>query len=532
MKKLKTKNYISILMLAACLMCGCETQQQVKVPFNYGRFFHEASVDLDNYKPVQQRAGSQDPEVALAVAISGGGHRAGNFGMGVLLGLEGLLHPYRQGGNVLSEVDYFSTVSGGGFAAAAYLSSLHDYQLFSGQLQEVKDYSLAGAMGSQVKEDLCRCENKKSKSGSAELTDPCLKNNLGRNYHDDIVGGLFDAFSQYNRGYHLERAIDDYMFGYCWRQRKLKTLGDQTQQHSAGLTLGDIFIRKGSYDDVMLPYWVANATVLDNGAIFPFSPDHLKLYGVSGYTHRLTDFSKADQQDMRDFIDGMPMSVALRASANFPGVVPATTLTCQVEDQQLYLHLLDGGLGDNLGVVTAFNLLKQDQAQKKVLIVIDAFEAVTEPYSVLNNSPGLGTTISRVLMIALDSLRGRDYARLHTSPNETAPEQPLQVDGVWVVYISFEDLLCPDEQARNVYDRLVEYDVLYNEGRLAEELKKELKALNKNGDVIIRPYELARSVTTAFNITVAQQDMLFAVGRYIADKKQDQIFKAIDWTNE
>jgi predicted acylesterase/phospholipase RssA len=532
MRKLKMKNYISMLMLAACFMCGCQAQKQVKVPFNYGRFFHEASVNIDNYKSVQQRAGVQDPQIAVAVAISGGGHRAGNFGMGVLLGLEGLLRPYQQGGNVLSEVDYFSTVSGGGFAAAAYLSSLHDHQFFARQLQEAKGYSLAGAMSREVKEDKCRCENNKSELGLTEMTDPCLKRHLERNYHDDIVGGLLDVFSEYNRGYHLERAIDDNMFGYCWRQRKLKAIGDETQEHSAGLTLGDMFIRKGSYDEVMLPYWVANATILDNGAIFSFSPDHMELYGVSGYTHRLTDFSKGDREDMWDFISEMPMSVALRASANFPGVIPATTLTCEVQGQELYLHLLDGGLGDNLGVVAALNLLKQDEVQKKVLIVIDAFEAITEPYSVLSKSPGLGSTISRTLMIALDSMRGRDYARLRTSANELAAERPGQVDGVWVIYISFEDLLCPDDQVRGVYDRLVEYDVLYNAGRLAAELEKELGALNEKGDVIIRPYELARSVTTAFKLSVAQQDMLLAAGRYIVNAKQGQIFKSLSWTNE
>jgi hypothetical protein len=258
----------------------------------------------------------------------------------------------------------------------------------------------------------------------------------------------------------------------------------------------------------------------------------MELYGVSGYTHRLTVFSKGDEEDAWDFISEMPMSVALRASANFPGVVPATTLTCQVQGQELYLHLLDGGLGDNLGVVTAFNLLKQDKVQKKVLIIVDAFEATTEPYSTLSKSPGLGSTISRTLMLALDSMRSRDYARLRTMANEQAAERPGQVDGVWVVYISFEDLLCPDDQMRGVYDKLIEYDVLYNAGRLAGELEDELGALNKKGDVIIRPYELARNVTTAFKLSVAQQDMLLAAGRYIVNAKQGQIFEALGWTNE
>ena len=73
------------------------------------------------YRSVQDRP-SQDPEMAVAVAISGGGYRAANFGLGVLLALEKL--PMPSGQNVLSEVDYFSTVSGGGFPVGAYIASL------------------------------------------------------------------------------------------------------------------------------------------------------------------------------------------------------------------------------------------------------------------------------------------------------------------------------------------------------------------------------------------------------------------------
>jgi hypothetical protein len=67
-------------------------------------------VDLAEYRSVQERA-AQDSDIVIVVAISGGGQRAGNFGTGVLLGLEEI----KAGpGDLLDEVDYFSTVSGGG----------------------------------------------------------------------------------------------------------------------------------------------------------------------------------------------------------------------------------------------------------------------------------------------------------------------------------------------------------------------------------------------------------------------------------
>jgi hypothetical protein len=70
----------------------------------------KAMVDLSAYTSQQLRAG-QDGNVAVALAISGGGLRAGNFGLGVMLGLEQVS---TARGNLLAEVDYISTVSRGG----------------------------------------------------------------------------------------------------------------------------------------------------------------------------------------------------------------------------------------------------------------------------------------------------------------------------------------------------------------------------------------------------------------------------------
>ena len=93
----------------------------------------DAKVDLSAYASQQLRAG-QDADVAVALAISGGGLRAGNFGLGVMLGLEavGTTH-----GDLLAEVDYISTASGGGFPAAVWIASRHDHDPAQGP------YSLA-----------------------------------------------------------------------------------------------------------------------------------------------------------------------------------------------------------------------------------------------------------------------------------------------------------------------------------------------------------------------------------------------------
>lgn len=97
-----------------------------------GTPYVECSVDLTGYKSPQQRIGPQDANLALTIAISGGGFRASNFSAGVLAGLEQINPPDGRSGNCLCQVDYFSTVSGGGFTAAAYFSSLYDYMKSNG----------------------------------------------------------------------------------------------------------------------------------------------------------------------------------------------------------------------------------------------------------------------------------------------------------------------------------------------------------------------------------------------------------------
>ncbi len=527
---MKTIRFCSLLGVLIFVIAGCAPQVQVIVPPNYGRFFHEASVDLTNYKSVQLRNALQDPDIALAVAASGGGHRAGNFTAGVMLGLESIKMSAPQRGNVLSQVDYFSTVSGGGFAAAAYLSSMNDHHFFATQTRKnngtfAGPYSFAAAMETEFDDEQCSCRSRNNDRLLEALTDPCLKTQLERSYHGDILEAhsLGNLFSDNDRGDYLERAIDNNIMGHCWREKKLRKMAEDAQMRSVGLTLGDIFIPENSDKEIILPYWVANATVLANGAIFPFTPDHMQLYDVSGYTHRLNEVIAGDSEDTGTFIANMPMSVALRASANFPGVVPATTLRCKVHDDQLYLHLLDGGLGDNLGAITAMNLLKQDTAKRKVLIVIDAFEAVTEPYSTVKEAPGVGATIARTLMITLDSTRARVYARFREADQIKHP----RIDGVDVIYISFEDMLCDPSQEQQIYDELIEYDEQYNHSRLETELREDLMVFDENGDIEVSPYELTRSVATRFDISIAQQDMLFAVGRYIVDKKKERIINAM-----
>ncbi len=350
-------------------------------------------VKLDSYESVQRRPG-QRRDVAVAVAISGGGMRAANFASGVLMALE-TIEVRGAGGtrsNLLREVDYFSTVSGGGMAAGSYMVELLDY------LQKhPEDPSGAGFSFAAAAEDADGSEG--------------WRKSLSRNYQSSLAGSLVNPLmlGSLDRGDILENRLDAQVLG---------------RPAGRSLTLRDVFVPRGG-GVPRVPYWVTNATVYENGAIFPFTPDMMSRYSVSGYKHRLRRFDLDDPYDM-------PLAVGLKASASFPAAIPPTTLQSTRDPRHPRLHLMDGGLADNLGFITALRLLHQDKAPVKILIVIDAYNGRMEPFSKTVSPPGLVLSVLRTTSISLDSAHQHVRALLNVSTGQT---------GVDFTVIDFDQVL-------------------------------------------------------------------------------------------
>lgn len=140
-----------------------------------------------------------------------------------------------------------------------------------------------------------------------------------------------------------------------------------------GRTYGELgSLRSGA------PIFLANATSVDTGARFAFADD----------VFRATLGSR---------IDRFPLSVAVMASAAFPGVFNSVTLRKypvleatsrqKAETPSAYVHLLDGGPADNLGIESLIELANthQEAWQGRLptgelqapcfFIVVDAFPA-------------------------------------------------------------------------------------------------------------------------------------------------------------
>ena len=279
---------------------------------------------------------NQNSKIAVALAISGGGHRAANFGAGVLMGLEDV-----DGINLLKEIDYFSTVSGGGVPAGIYIKTLQESQ------------------------------TNKTKFEFKQEVNELVKKALRWSYDLDMWKGFFDTrmFGLLNKGDILENQFDKYIMGGP-AKRALGILP---------LKLSDLFVsKKRQANQVTLPWLVCNSSVYTNLSSFPVTPDLLDVYEINGYVHQL-------ERRILNNAGDLPLSVAMKASASFPFAVPATTFIRRNRNDNTedYVHLVDGGLVDNFGWRTALELLKNEteQVDKKFLIVVDANQGWRNPCS-------------------------------------------------------------------------------------------------------------------------------------------------------
>lgn len=294
------------------------------------------TVDIDRYKSVQSRP-NQHADWAVAMAISGGGSRSANFAMGVLLALEEL--QTSDSTTMLDEVDYFSTSSGGGFAAGAYLAALFERELFT----------------------------RDSAWDFPTYYEAVIRPSLKRSYINPLIGAWTNPkvwFSHVDEGDALEKAIDYHILGYKYRRYRFGRRGNRS------LLLGDVFIDKDSLDlPVRFPMVVANGTIYQNMAIFPFAPNIIDTFQISGYTHHMREIHGIEQMNPYT----MPFSVGLKASGSFPVLISNTTLVSNYDLEYPYLHIMDGGVADNIGYKTGVAMLQQDTvATRKFLLVVDA----------------------------------------------------------------------------------------------------------------------------------------------------------------
>jgi len=474
----------------------------------YGEEFRERGIDLDAYKSVQHRIGHGDGRrVAVAAAVSGGSQRAAYFSLGVLMGLERIRRADAPWPHGLGAIDYFSTVSGGSIGVGVYLSSLHDHIYFGGERPYTgspKDYRLDRALRWPDE------DHPAAPVGLPNQTcDPDLLRRLERGYAQLTLEGAFSlaTLGMLDAGDFLESALDSRVLGCEWRRGRLAA---QQDPRSAALTLGDVFIRPDRPGPARLPFWISNAMVFENGSIFPFAPDTLQRYRVRGYVHHM-ERRRYDprRHGYHEFVDAIPLSVGMTASGKFPILIPATVLDSGYDADYPYLRLVDGGPADNLGLLTALRLLRDEKhpdVRRKVLIAIDAYNGPLRPFSSGRRKPDKLSSMFQTMTSPLDSWRGRseEIARaLAASAKFGGDIQP--------VFLRFEDLL-----------GLEDFTVFCDHG-----LRRDCAERWNARDVT--PYQACREVSTWSSPSADQRDLLLAAGRYVVSRKETKIREALGW---
>ncbi len=376
------KSMIKVIVILLCLLVSACSHYPINPQLD--------SIDTvrDRAEGRRFRPGQDSDELLLILAFSGGGTRAAALSYGVLEALNLVKVPYQESAtrafsstgsphSMLDEVDFISSVSGGSFTAAYY--GLHGKEIFEDFRERFLTYPVQRGLLMRVL-----------------LAPPNWFRLMSRNF------GKSDLAAEY---------YDKILFD--------------------GATFGDI--------DHNGPMIRIQATDVANDFAFPFTPPQFGLI--------CADFEK------------FPISRAVAASAAFPG--PFTPITMHnyagqcgivkppwikkalkeketysreyhtakkmaayldVENRK-YIHLLDGGIIDNLGVKGPNEILhlagdidyirevmEINSARKIAIVVVNASAPRKKHWGLRSSIRGLGDIIGLTSAIMVE---GSNFETMH-----------------------------------------------------------------------------------------------------------------------
>lgn len=346
----------------AMLLAGCTAMAPVNPPIE--RVLPEAGYHI--VPLLKRQLGSDNnPEAMVLLAFSGGGTRAAALSYGVLEELRRT--PVTVGGHAhtaLDEVDLMAGVSGGSFTALAY--ALHGERLFSEYESRFLKRDVQGALISRA-----MSPGHWGKLGSSLYG----RSELAADYYDEI---LFD-----------------------------------------GATFGDLRSRK-------TPVALVTGTDLSTGARFEFSQDHFDLMCSDLGTVRLARAAATSSAvpvvlspvTYRNYGGrcgaAMPSWVQDVANADNTARPAGRALLRYREISDLadsthrpYIHVVDGGVSDNLGLRGMLEMLEQVEAsphyqrelefEKLKHIVVIAVNSRSAPSTDWDRSPTPPGLVSQLL---------------------------------------------------------------------------------------------------------------------------------------
>ena len=349
---------IVLLVLFLQLLSGCAS---------YGTISNQPLADVGpivRYSINHAVYSRRSNEVTMVLAFSGGGTRAAALAYGVLEALRDThVNLDGQSRRLLDEIDAISSVSGGSFTAAYF--GLYGDAIFT-------DYE---------------------------------KDFLRSDVSGELVSGLLDPGLWFSEGGRTEMAVDYY-------EKKV----------FKGATFADLQRREG-------PLIVINATDLGRGVRFSFLQDYFDLLCSDLSTFQVARAVAASSAVPLLFhpvvLQNHPGCTTYRQSSpEEPGrlktrspqlahVVEGLNSYAQ-KDRRRYIHLVDGGITDNLGLLAIYEMVEVAGGAKNFLdsiggvpaprfIMISVNASTSPQYDIelTNENPSVENTINLVTDIQL-----------------------------------------------------------------------------------------------------------------------------------
>lgn len=251
---------------------------------------------------------SQRGNVLLMLSFSGGGTRAAAFSYGVLQELRDTLYGPDGRMRLLDEVDSISSVSGGSFTAAYY-----------------------GLFGDRIFDD---------------YEDVFLNNNIQKT----LLNGIFNPLNWWKMlttGFDRTELAVDYYDTYIFEGKIFADLidrhGPYIQINATDLSLGQRFSFTQGYFDLLCSdyagFSIARAVAASSAVPIAFAPVVLENYDTC--TVEFPDW----------FVHTRERAAAdPRLAEKVAGVMSYTD-----KEQRKFIHLVDGGITDNLGIRTLYD---------------------------------------------------------------------------------------------------------------------------------------------------------------------------------
>lgn len=396
---------IALMAMIPFLHSACATYSRVENrPYT--------ALDPDRAYAMHQAVQSQEANsITLVLAFSGGGTRAAALAYGVLTGLrDTVVSVNGQSIRLLDEIDVISAVSGGSFTAAYF--GLHGDRLFDDFEQRF----------------------------------------LRRDMSDQLLDGLLNPALWFSAHGRTEMAIDLY---------------DETLFN--GATFADLKRRNG-------PLIIINATDLGRGVRFSFLQEYFDLLCSD-----LSSFPVAQAVAASSAVPVIFNPVVLKNHAGCRppsrGMFMATSQevahspqllhlmdglsSYAAKDQRQYIHLVDGAIADNLGLLSIYEITEAAGGAKKLLthlggkpnpyLVVISVNASTQPQYAMettNRVPSMEDTINSVTDIPIHRTNAATLELLQNSIRrwslelETA-ENPIET---FFVKLDFGGLADPGDK--------------------------------------------------------------------------------------